>query len=111
MFLCRDCHPKGCTWCTFSSAGRCEGCGKTRACADCHSSLPVNEPKKEGKKNKNGRPVEFTMLVGIARQIVSMLVERGASFRYQYGTWGMGSVWVDEQDVDFMIRNGASRVA
>lgn len=43
MFLCDTCH-KGCPNSDldtmFMSYGRCEGCGKTGGCADCHTDFP-----------------------------------------------------------------------
>lgn len=43
MFLCDKCHDAS-QHVGFRSLGRCEGCGKSAACIDCHYS--VCEPPK-----------------------------------------------------------------
>ena len=52
MFLCEKCHPKdcdclGCLVGLFRSYGRCEHCGVTAACFDCHGSKPPTETNDE----------------------------------------------------------------
>lgn len=48
MFLCIDeCHKGcGCLADLFPSRGPCENCGKTRVCADCHTSFSPPAPAK-----------------------------------------------------------------
>lgn len=48
MYLCAQCHPKGCKSleCDFKlhvnlSKGKCERCGQPAECVDCHASIPL----------------------------------------------------------------------
>lgn len=55
MFCCPSCHDlRKHEFEMFRSYGRCEMCGKTRSCIDCHLN-DCNPPKKPAKKKVTKR--------------------------------------------------------
>ena len=50
MFLCAECDPCGGFFLSgggcfgLESLGRCEGCGRSALCTDCHSGAPIRTP-------------------------------------------------------------------
>ena len=55
MFLCDQCHDARVHVDLFRSRGRCEGCGKTAACIDCHylrCDPPVRKTSRKKRKKQ-----------------------------------------------------------
>lgn len=58
MFLCHDCHDLRKHFEMFHSYGRCEACGKKRACIDCRY-IECHAPlkKKDKKETRGGQKI------------------------------------------------------
>ncbi len=58
MFLCEKCHGPKCQWEFGKSYGRCECCGRTDGCYDCHNDTLPNKAPCKGKCSMLDRPKE-----------------------------------------------------